>query len=383
MADPTANPHWCRSILDRLMAILLAVELLRWLQWFPYNHDQGWTALIAMASVEVASLLLLRFVVALSRLRIPFNLSTLAVLAVAFACIWLPGKWQKAERQRETVAIIQRAGGRVLYDYQLDENGNEIEAATPPGLPWLREICGEDYFRSIAAVELPQADDVALECVGELRRLRKLSLSGGQITDVTLEHFKGFTKLCRLHLQNTSITDKGLEYLRGMTDLQDLDLSNTHVTNDGIKHLKLLARLRIVQLGGTKVTGDGAVELRLAVPGCMTGGAEAHELQGREFLLAARAERRKHLDQDASILPEHGTYNKTYDKAVAEFNEALKFDPDYELAYTHRGEPGTTRRITTKLLPISIDAYSFSPTIPLPISIVVMLRVGSRIMAGP
>ncbi len=278
MAESTAIRRWYRGTFDCLMAILLAMEGFLFLHdrilWSSPSQQQQWTVLILTVACEAAfvSLVLRAAVAASCRLRIPFNPSALVVLAVAFACIWLPGKWQKARNQRETVAVIERAGGRVLYDYQVDENGNEIDEATPPGLPWLQATCGPDFFRNIASVELPRADEAALESIGELRRLRKLSLYGRQITDFTLEYFKGLTRLRRLRLRNTAITDQGLEHLRGMTDLEDLDVSNTLVSNEGIKHLKGLARLRTLERESTRITGDGAVELRQALPGIKISG---------------------------------------------------------------------------------------------------------------
>ena len=95
-----------------------------WHEWFAFNQSEGWAVLIDAASLELALLLLLRFVVALlCRLQVPFSFSSLLVIAVACGCIWLPGSWEKARNQREAVAAIERVGGQVLYDYELDEKG--------------------------------------------------------------------------------------------------------------------------------------------------------------------------------------------------------------------------------------------------------------------
>jgi hypothetical protein len=157
-------------------------------------------------------------------------------------------------------------------------------------------ILDDDLLRDIFAVELPQTDDATLQCAINLPRLRKLSLSGSQVTDATLERLKGLTKLRWLHLKVTAITDAGLERLSGMTDLQELDLSATKVTDAGLRHLKLLAHLRFVQLNATKVTGDAAVRFRQAMPGCKTGGAEDHQDRGAKLECRAALENRHRVD---------------------------------------------------------------------------------------
>ena len=40
--------------------------------------------------------------------------------------------------QQVAVEVITEAGGQVLYDYELDEAGNEIQGTRPPGPSWLR-----------------------------------------------------------------------------------------------------------------------------------------------------------------------------------------------------------------------------------------------------
>ena len=368
--DPVPKPHWYRLTPDRLVIGLLLVECLLilsgWHEWFAFNQSEGWAVLIDAASLELALLLLLRFVVALlCRLQVPFSFSSLLVIAVAGGCIWLPGSWEKARNQREAVAAIERVGGQVLYDYELDEKGERIDDATPPGSIWLRRLFDKDFFRTVAAVGLPpvKGTDEAMKYVGGLSQLRSLSVSGENITDLDLRQLDGLTTLRRLRLKDTAITDKGLESLHGLTDLQDLDLSETQITDQGLEHLKLLTKLRGLHLGGTKITddglkylkgmtdleeldigacqvtndgikylkmlphlrslkpdgtritGDGVVELRRSLPGFKISGAgAAHELRGRGVLS-----------------------RKICDQAIAEFNEALKFDPECDFAYANRG----------------------------------------------
>ena len=332
---------------DRLIIGLLVVECLLWLsERFQYpTWHKGYAVLTAVAAVGVAFLvaLLWLFVTLIFHWRFQFSIRSLLILTVAVAvpCSWFVSERQKARAQQETATAIEEAGGQVFYDYQLDDNGNEIWRAMPPIRPTrLRVLLDDDYFRSIASVDLFLSEDLeqAIKCVSALRQLRRLSLSGDQVTDATLENLKGLTKLRWLFLEYSKITDKGLECLKGMTEIEELSLSGTQVTDDGLLHLeglphlrqldlantkvtdsglenlKVLTQLRSLELGNTKVTGDGAIAFRRALPDCKTGGALAHDERG-----CALSDKRK------------------YDEAIAEFNEALMFDPDYAFAHNNRG----------------------------------------------
>jgi tetratricopeptide (TPR) repeat protein len=318
---PFPKPYRLRFALDCLMAVLLAVEgfcfVSAWTPLLPVGRYGGWTMLLAEASLDMGLLMLFGGLVASPLFRRQGSATRLPTfLVVALAGCWFAGKCEKADKQREAAVAIQRAGGRILYDYQLDEMGNEIVGADLPGPAWLRSRLGDDFFRSIAAVEFWQAQglDQTIEYVEELRQLRKLSLIGWPVTDETLETIKPMTRLRWLILSNTAITDTGLESLKGLTELRELGLSYTRVTDAGLRHLKGLTRLRSVQLEGTRVTGDAAIELRRALPGCKTLGAATHEMQGRALL-----------------------FKKSYDEAIVHFTEALKFDPDHLLARINRG----------------------------------------------
>src|SRR5262245_49243254 len=90
-----------------------------------------------------------------------FSLRTMLVL-IAALCIWLGFQVNAAHRQREAVAAILNAGGRVYYDYQLppvplvagDSKYKCDLRRTPPGPNWLRQSLGDDYFRTAIFVHL-------------------------------------------------------------------------------------------------------------------------------------------------------------------------------------------------------------------------------------
>ena len=342
MTTPRHTRRWFHLTPDRLIVGLLAVEAVLFFSehWFP----KGWAVLIAVAAIGLALLLmLLWFIVAVVfRWRFQFSIRSLLVLmvVVALPCSWLSWEMKKANEQKEEVAVIEQAG-RVLYAYELDEAGNEINAIGPLRQAWLRQLCGDDFFRSVAAIELPSLEvaDKELNCVKEMSHLRRLSLDGTQVTDAGLEGLKLLTKLRWLDLNDTNITGTGLQYLKGMSQLEVLDLSGTQITDDGLNylqglttlckldlartqvtdkglvHLEGLTRLRSLELGYTQVTGKCATRLGQVLSGCkIIGGAEAHDTLGSAFL-----------------------EKKKYNEAIVEYNEALAFDPDYFYAYINRG----------------------------------------------
>jgi hypothetical protein len=181
-----------------------------------------------------------------------FSLRNLLIFVTLFAiaCSWFAVKMQQAERQREAVEAILKAGGGVRYDYQLA--GTIIPPEEPTGPVWLRRLLGDDIFANVAEVSLwgkgTQITDADLEHLKGLTMLQELQLWGTQITDAGLEHLKGLAQLKKLDLQNTEVTDAGLVHLKGLTNLESLDISKTNVTDAGIKDLqKALPNLKITR----------------------------------------------------------------------------------------------------------------------------------------
>src|SRR6476659_4651164 len=90
-----------------------------------------------------------------------FSLRTLLLLITAL-CVWLGIQVNAARRQREAVAAILKAGGRVHYDYEIVPQpwppktlqtgiyGIDPQAKLP-GPAWLRQGIGDDSFRTAVA----------------------------------------------------------------------------------------------------------------------------------------------------------------------------------------------------------------------------------------
>ena len=270
--DDTTQSRRFHLTPGRFVIGLLAVEGLLWLSdrfgWLAWH--KGYAVLTAVASVGVAMLLMLVWfgVAVFFRRRFQFSIRTLLVLTVAVAlpCSWLGVEMEKAEWQRETVASIQRTGGQVYYEHQfdssgeriplgdvvydnaLDEYGNPIPGDEAPGAEkpaptWLRQLLGDDFFRT--AVEASAGTDDGLKLVSSLTGLKRLMIDprcrtvrhvpeavmafGASLHDTRFLYFS----------DNSPVTDASLQPIEKSAQLQELEiLSPTQITDEGVAKLQ-------------------------------------------------------------------------------------------------------------------------------------------------
>jgi Leucine Rich repeat len=212
---------------------------------------------------------------------------------------WLGWIVRGARIQREAVAAITRAGGRVAYDWER-RDGKDI----PGGAPWaprrIVDQAGVDYFGrasfvslpmffartrnpeifgevtndndlvmahvgclvTLLELDIPSVSDAGLATVNGLCRLKILRCSGACITDAGLAHLKDLPQLSTLELSDNQITDSGMLHLRMLTELTELGIGNTHITDAGLAHLRVLTKLKELKLSRTQVTDAGMVCLK-------------------------------------------------------------------------------------------------------------------------
>ena len=122
------------------------------------------------------------------------------VVMVGFGSAWLGVKIQKAQRQKAAVeAILKSGAGGVIYDFQMDSQGNMIPNATPPGSKWLRSLVGVDFLQSVVGVvyyanhSLVAADFERLNDLSELKKL--LLLGPRRIPEPAMKPLAGLTRL--------------------------------------------------------------------------------------------------------------------------------------------------------------------------------------------
>jgi hypothetical protein len=274
MADAVGKLRWFRLAPHHCLATLLAVEGSLWLSnrlGWPSWH-KGYAVLTAVAAVALTMLLMLFWfgVALLFRWRFQFGIRSLLVLTVAVAlpCSWFSWEMQKAREQNEAAEAVRKAGLSVGYDLQCGARGH-------PGLRWLYNLLGDDFFSDVDCVQVPIADqgsdglflpvskatDQDLLPVKTFRKLRFLRLAGTSITDSGMACAGDLRELQSLDLCCTNVGDKGIAHLRGLGNLRVLNLSQTKVTNSGLVYLKDLPRLEVIILVATAVDDNGLLSL--------------------------------------------------------------------------------------------------------------------------
>jgi len=93
----------------------------------------------------------------------------------------------------------------------------------------------------------------ALEAIGSLSELKKLTLDGCALTDITA--FSQLLKLKELHLSNNSLTDIGVISL--MLELEHIELANNPLTS--IAALSTCTNLKTVDITGCSVASLGSL----------------------------------------------------------------------------------------------------------------------------
>ena len=198
--------------------------------------------------------------------RLRFSLRTLLVLVTALA-VWLGYMTHRAREQERAVRAIQALGGTVVYDFELDADGNRRPNAEPAGPKWLRRLLGPHFGTNVVGVGLGSNDGKVtnkdLEVFRSLRGLRGLSLSGNAaITDEGLDHVAKLLSLTALDVGHTGISDAGLARIKNLSSLQSLFLGGTQITDEGLAHLGQMQKLSLLDLGRCRIDGSGLRHVR-------------------------------------------------------------------------------------------------------------------------
>lgn len=203
-----------------------------------------------------------------------FSLRTLLLMVTfgAAAFGWLGINLRAAQRQRDAVAAVQKLGGFVGYDYQMDSAGNLDANAVAPAPAWLRKIAGDDFFADVTHVYLCGcgASDETLVQIGGLPRLESLNVSYTKITDDGLANLAGLMELRSLRLWNTRVTDTGFAKLRRLTKLRSLSLAETRVTDAALRQMSCYPELQELNLSETQISDAALDEFRRRRPNLQT-----------------------------------------------------------------------------------------------------------------
>jgi hypothetical protein len=193
-----------------------------------------------------------------------FRLKSLFIVFTILA-VYLGIETIRVTKQRKALAIVQKLGGQLFYDYQIDPQNDyrRIQGTiSPRGPAWLRAIVGDDYFRTAIELDLIRVS-AGDEELGKLSSLlpgiRLLRLDRAVVTDEGLRSLESFNQLEFLSLNNTGVTDAGLRSIAKCTNLRHLELRAAPVSDEGLGNLENLTRLESLTLDLTAVTDAGMV----------------------------------------------------------------------------------------------------------------------------
>ena len=157
--------------------------------------------------------------------------------------------------QKESIAAIEKLGGRVTFDPVFSVNLHRC-TITAEGLVHLTRL---GRLEELIAWE--SVSDAELAPLKELTNLGTLDLSYTEITDAGLVHLKNLTNLRRLDLAGTKVRGDGLANLTRLANLEWLSLINTQASDAGLSHLKGMPNLKFLSLALTKISDAGVAHL--------------------------------------------------------------------------------------------------------------------------
>jgi hypothetical protein len=196
----------------------------------------------------------------MSRPRFQFRLRTLLLFVTAFA-VWFGTLAKRANDQRRAVAAIKAAGASVIYSHQLKDDGLDYNA-DDPGIDWLRNLLGDDYFMTAVGAGFP-CDSPDISVLRMLPNVRAIYYNAFFNRDDGLEQAAGFSDLEQLAIDG-DITNSALSKLPSFPKLRTLYLWSEGKTKVSVAELgKLLERLPSLKV--VRVTGIDASESQLSV----------------------------------------------------------------------------------------------------------------------
>jgi hypothetical protein len=226
-----------------------------------------------------------------------FSLRGLLVAITLLAC-WLGWQAKLVRDQRRAVALVERLGGYVGYDYERiaaeryrknppsgprPPGDHAADLASRPRVPaWLVNLTGLHWWATVERVRLERAAlttadvellsrlpelttlnlvecrlrDADLTAWGRLSSLSGIYFQGSDFADDQLGFAAALPRLEFVELNMTVLGDAGLAHFSGLP-LRRLDLSETKVTDEGLAHLKGIETLERLYANATSIRGPG------------------------------------------------------------------------------------------------------------------------------
>lgn len=178
-----------------------------------------------------------------------FSLRSLVVLIVVAACVMgFVLKVRDAQQKRELAEALTEAGAVVYFGYEIDETGNFVSLADPPGPGWLTDNTSDLLFSDVCGVTTQDMHTVGgLESLAGLSEVKSIIWTFNE--PPSLEPLREFKKLERLwlvckgdcapigelhQLRDLWILNQQLEnldFLRGTQRIEKLTLSCGQLVN--------------------------------------------------------------------------------------------------------------------------------------------------------
>jgi hypothetical protein len=228
-----------------------------------------------------------------------FRLGSL-LLGVTLFGIWLGVRANIAKHQKIGVPEIQRCGGWVRYDFQMDSQRKPVPGAKSWVPQRILALTGLDFFHDVVEVNMvfddsgpkrvdnsrtdfdlskhiedfprlrrlvlksTQASDQCLEAASHLPYLEQICCwNARNVTDAGTTHLRRLRRLTHIHITQSKITDESLRVFGAMPQLELLSLHQNHFTDRGLAYLRNLKHLKTLYVhhGTTEITDAGLAEL--------------------------------------------------------------------------------------------------------------------------
>ena len=204
-----------------------------------------------------------------------FSLKTLLLLMTVVG-VWVGLEIKRVREMRIAVKRIEELGGYVRYgDERIVFDGQTIKHEDPPAPEWLRNLIGDDYFRTVTEVELEFPIPISnySECpiteedfavISRLRKLKSLSIYSelevlpfDPLNSGHLIHLENLRNLKKLQIVRIPISDEAMIHIGRLSNLRLLNLGWSGITDEGAKHLTNLRNLDKLNLNHTSVSENG------------------------------------------------------------------------------------------------------------------------------
>lgn len=114
-----------------------------------------------------------------------------------------------------------------------------------------------------------QVSDLGLAKLSKLKKLRRLDVSGAQLTSAGLRVLQGLPRLERLSVWNcAALDDSAAATLAAIPSLVNLDASYTAMGDEGLRSLAALPHVKYLYLTETKVSPEAVEVFRKRKPEC-------------------------------------------------------------------------------------------------------------------